>query len=146
MRFLILLSLIIAGCGDQAPRADGTPTLKVGHYFEQGARRGRFCVHPGEGPQRATFITFARKGDTNCSASGTIRVEGQAMLFVPKGETECRIPLELQGDQLTLRPAPAACAYYCGPGVELGGQAFRWADTSTAKVIAEPLLPDNAAC
>jgi hypothetical protein len=148
MRLLILIGpLMLAGCEAEAPRAEPATasTLKVGHYFRAGGR-GRLCVHPGDAPQRATFIAYAGDSAANCSASGALKPDGKGLVLVPAGEGGCRIAVNREGDRLTLGPAPAACDYYCGPGLKLGGQTFQWADTSTADVAADPLLPDDAAC
>jgi hypothetical protein len=148
MRLLILIvPLVLAGCEAEAPRAEPAtaPTLKVGHYFQAGGR-GRLCVHPGDARQRATFIAYAKEGAANCSASGTLEPSGKGLVIVPAGEGGCRIPVNRDGDRLTVGSAPAACAYYCGPGLKLEGQSYQWADTSTAEVMADPLLPDDAAC
>jgi hypothetical protein len=148
MRLLILIvPLMVAGCEAETPRSEPATgsTLKVGHYFQAGGR-GRLCVHPGDAPQRATFIAYAKEGAANCSASGTLEPSGNGIVLLPAGEGGCRIPLNREGHRLTIGPAGAACDYYCGPGLKLGGQSFQWTDTSTADVVADPLLPDDAAC
>jgi hypothetical protein len=148
MRLLILIvPLMLAGCEAEAPEAEAVAasTLKAGHYF-QADGRGRLCVRPGEGSQRAIFIAYGKGGAANCSASGTLEPSGNGVVLVPAGEGGCQIPVRGEGERLTLGPAPAACDYYCGPGLKLGGQSFQWTDTSTADVVADPLLPDDAAC
>ena len=146
MRILIvILPLLLAGCDAEAPRAVAAVTLKVGHYFQQGGR-GRFCVHPGSLPQRAIFIAYVKEGMANCSASGTLQPNGKGLVLIPGGEGDCRIPVDRQADRLTLGPSPAACDYYCGPNLKLGGQSFDWVDTSTAEMMADPLFPDDLQC
>jgi hypothetical protein len=148
MRLLILIvPLIFAGCEAEAPQAEPAlvSTLKVGHYFQVDGR-GRLCVRPADETQRAIFIAYGKGGGANCSASGVLKANGKRPVLVPAGEGGCRIPIIPQGDRVMLGRSPAACDYYCGSGLKLGGQSFQWADTSTADVVADPLLPDDAAC
>ena len=139
MRFLILLPLaVLASC---SPPKEEAPLLKPGVYF--GGGRDAACVIGDAAPQRFAFIAFAEQGDTNCAAEGRIERDGQAWAFVPKGEGPCRIPVTASGDVLAFGKAPAACAYYCGPGAAVKGQRFQWKDSSAMLLDQNPLAHDG---
>ncbi len=73
-------------------------------------------------------------GNTNCSASGVVMVDGGQFVLVPRGEGECRIPLEIDGNVVRVGQPPAACAYYCGPGADMAGRAYNKADMGAQAV------------
>ena len=82
---------------------------------------------------RARVIAYG-EGDVNCSASGRIEIRGDQLALVPRGEGDCRIPLTIGGNTVRIGELPAACAYYCGPGVTMAGKSYNRADMGAAAV------------
>ena len=117
MRMIWAISLLLAACSGQ-PAETG---LQGGTFAGEG--RDRLCIAGEAGAQRAGLIAYGT-GDVNCSASGSLEHAGQAWVLVPKGEGDCRIPLNINGQNVTIGKVPAACSYYCGPGASLEGKQF----------------------
>ncbi len=132
MRRILLLAPLLTACS-QEPSAEA---LKPGSYFGQG--RDALCIVGDSAPQRFAFVAFAKEGDTNCGAEGRVERTGAKWQLVPAGEGGCRIPLTTADGGLTIGRPPAACAYYCGPGARLGGQSFKWRDTSDELLVENP--------
>ena len=126
MRFLLLSVFAITACSNEpaAPPSD----LINGSFV--GAGRNALCIAGGAGARRAGVIVYG-KGDLNCSASGTLdQVDGKLAL-VPNGERDCAIPLRVTGRGMwQIGAVPAACNYYCAPGVSLSGANFSAAGPS----------------
>ena len=139
MRLIIVPSLLLAACSPSATTPADTG-LKEELYFAADGR-GRLCVFPGG--RDAAIIAFARDSQNNCSAAGRIEGVGDKLALVPAGDSECRIPLQVLGDLVTVGKPGATCDYYCGPDATWGGQVYRWSDTSTADTVAEPLMPSE---
>ena len=119
MRLLLLSALTLTACSNE-PAARPSDVL-AGTYI--GAGRNALCIAGEGGVQRAGVIVYG-EGDLNCSASGRLDPTGGTLMLIPSGETECRIPLNVAGEMVTIGAVPAACAYYCAPGARLEGQAF----------------------
>lgn len=117
MRSILAVSLLLAACSQQ-PAA---PALPTGTFAAEG--RDRLCIAGEAGSYRAGLIAYG-PGDINCSASGRLERAGDSWVLVPRGEGDCRIPLTFGPDSVTVARAPAACAYYCGPGASLEGKRF----------------------
>ena len=123
MRLLFLPLLLLAGCGRDEPQAvpttEATPA-GIAIYAAQG--RDRLCLSAKAGEQ-AGLITFAATGDANCSLRGSW-TDGASAAIRPAGDPACTIPIESEGDVVTLgRPTPG-CGYYCGPGATFEGKTF----------------------
>ena len=117
MRIMFPALLLLAACSQQP--ADSP--ISTGTYAGQG--RDRLCI-AGEGDSlRAGLIAYG-PGDINCSAAGRLEQAGAGWALVPKGEGECRIPLEIEGNVVRLGQPPASCAYYCGPGADMAGKTY----------------------
>jgi hypothetical protein len=127
MRTILPIALLLAAC---TPRSEN-PSVPTGTYAGQG--RDRLCIAGEPGNYRGGFIAFSQ-GDVNCSASGRVAAEGGKYLLVPRGEGECRIPLEIKGNVVRIGQPPAACAYYCGPGAAMAGQTYNKADMGAKAV------------
>jgi hypothetical protein len=127
MRTLIPALLLLAGCSQQS--ADSS--IPTGTYAGQG--RDRLCIAGEAGSLRAGLIAYG-PGDANCSAAGQLEQAGEGWTLIPKGEGECRIPLEVEGNGVRVGQPPAACAYYCGPGAEMAGKAYNRADMGAKAV------------
>ena len=127
MRTIFPMALLLAACSQQAEN----PSIPTGTYAGQG--RDRLCIAGGPGTYRGGLIAFGQ-GDVNCSASGRVVAEGGQILLVPRGEGECRIPLEIEGNLVRIGQPPATCAYYCGPGAVMAGRTYNRADMG-AKAI-----------
>ena len=81
----------------------------------------------------AGLIAYGQ-GNMNCSAAGSLQRAGQGWVLVPKGEGDCRIPLEIAGNTVRIGQPPAACSYYCGPGATMAGKTFNRADMGAKAV------------
>jgi hypothetical protein len=127
MRTIIPIALLLAACSQQAEN----PPIPTGTYAGQG--RDRLCIAGEAGGYRGGLIAFGQ-GDVNCSASGRVVAEGGQILLVPRGEGECRIPLEIEGNVVRIGQPPAACAYYCGPGAVMAGRIYNRTDMGAKAV------------
>lgn len=123
MRTLLLLpTLLLVACSEAAPDADAPPAggaIEAGLWTD--GRRDGLCV-ADDG--KAAFIRFG-EGDANCMAQGTIERDGDALIFKPRGDEECRLTIQQEGDMLTIDSGNESCAYYCGSGATAGGEALR---------------------
>ena len=117
MRFFPLAALLVAACSQDT----AAPDLATGRYAGEG--RNRLCI-AGDAPGRRAGVIAYGAGDANCSASGRLEQGAAGWMLVPRGETECRIPLAVTGGEVRIGEVPAACSYYCGPGATLSGKAF----------------------
>jgi hypothetical protein len=127
MRLIFALTLLLAACSEQPAE----PDLAGGAFA--GVGRDRLCIAGEKGALRAGLIAYGT-GDVNCSASGSLEPAGQGWVLVPKGEGDCRIPLEIKGDSVNVGQPPVACAYYCGPGATMAGEAFARSDSASKAV------------
>jgi len=134
MRLVPALTLLLAACSK--PPAEPGPA--PGTFAGEG--RDRLCI-AGEGAAlRAGLIAYG-EGNVNCSAAGSLQLAGQGWVLVPKGEGDCRIPLEVAGNSVRIGQPPAACAYYCGPGAVMAGKTFNRTDmgAKAADLAGDPL-------
>ena len=121
MRPIFALAMLLAACSQQ-PAA---PDLTGGTFAGEG--RDRLCI-AGEGDAfRAGLIVYGA-GDENCSASGSLKRSGSGWALVPKGEGDCRITLEIDGNLVRIGQPPPSCAYYCGNGATMAGKSFNRSD------------------
>ena len=121
MRPILPAALLLAACSQQPTQ----PTLTTGTFAGDG--RDRLCIEGEPGEYRAGLIAYTAV-DTNCSAAGRLESTGAGWVLVPKGEGECRIPIEFQGNTVHIGQPQAACSYYCGPGASMAGKSFNRAD------------------
>jgi len=127
MRLTFALTLLLTAC--TKPPAE--PGLTPGTFAGEG--RDRLCIAGQAGALRAGLIAYG-PGNVNCSAAGRLQHAGQGWVLIPRGEGDCRIPLEIAGDQIRIARAPAACSYYCGPGAAMAGKTFNRADMGAKAV------------
>jgi hypothetical protein len=127
MRTIILVALLLPACS----RQPAEPSIPTGTYAGQG--RDRLCLAGEPGNYRGGLIAYG-KGDTNCSAIGRIVAEGKRFVLIPRGEGECRIPLEIEDNVIRVGLPPAACSYYCGPQAEMAGRTYSRADMGAKAV------------
>jgi len=127
MRTIIPVVLFLSACSQHAEN----PSIATGTYTGQG--RDRLCIARDAGNYRGGLIAFGQ-GDINCSASGRVIAEGERFVLVPRGESDCRIPLEIAGNVVRVGQPPAACAYYCGPGAKMAGRSYNRADMGAKAV------------
>ena len=121
------MALLLAACSQQPEK----PSIATGTYAGQG--RDRLCIAGEAGSYRGGLIAYGQD-DINCSGSGPVIAEGGQFLLIPRGEGECRIPLEIQGNVVRIGQPPAACAYYCGPGATMAGRTYNRADMGAKAV------------
>lgn len=127
MRPTIPLVLLLAACSQQPAE----PSLATGTFSGEG--RDRLCIAGEPGAYRAGLIAYG-EGNANCSAAGRLEPAGAAWALVPKGEGDCRIPLEIEGNAVRVGQLSAACSYYCGPGASLAGKSYNRADMGAKAV------------
>jgi hypothetical protein len=127
MRSILSLALLLTACSNESAE----PSLTTGTFA--GTGRDRLCIAGKPGAYRAGLIAFG-DGDTNCSASGKLEPAETNWMLVPKGEGDCRIPLEIEGNIVRVGQPPAACDYYCGPGATIAGKSFNRADMGATAV------------
>jgi len=127
MRRVVPFALLLAACSQEP----GQPTLTAGTFAGEG--RDRLCIAGEPGAYRGGLIAYG-DGDLNCSASGRLEPAGAGWALIPKGEGECRIPLEIQGNVVRIGQPPASCDYYCGPGAKLAGKSYNRSDMGAKAV------------
>lgn len=119
--------MLLAACSKQPAE----PALVVGTFAGEG--RDRLCIAGEAGAQRAGLIAYGQD-NVNCSASGRLRQAGEGWVLVPRGEGDCRIPLEIEDSKVRVGQPPAACSYYCGPGATMAGKSFSRATEASPAV------------
>ena len=122
MRPILPLALLLAACSQQPAEQ----SLTTGTFAGEG--RDRLCVAGESGNYRGGLIAFGAD-DVNCSASGRIELPGGNAVLIPRGDGACRIPLTVEGNVVRIGEVPAACSYYCGPGVTMSRKSFARSDT-----------------
>jgi len=127
MRSIFLLAPLLAACSQEAAQ----PSLATGTFAGEG--RDRLCIAGEPGAYRAGLIVYGQD-DANCSAAGRLEQVGGRWVLVPRGEGDCRIPIQIDGNTLRVGQAPAACSYYCGPGASLSGKTFNRGDMGAKAV------------
>ena len=124
---ILPFAVLLTACSQQP--AD--PSVTTGTFAGQG--RDRLCIAGEPGNYRGGLIAFG-EGDVNCSANGRIEIEDGRYALVPRGEGACRIALKIEGNSVRVGELPAACTYYCGPGVSLAGRTYNKADMGARAV------------
>jgi hypothetical protein len=127
MRSILLLAMLLAACSDQPAGQSLTP----GTFAAEG--RDQLCIAAEGGAMRAGLIAYGQD-DVNCSAAGSLQRIGETWVLVPKGEGDCRIPLDIQGNAVRVGQPPASCSYYCGPGATMVGKTYQRADMGAKAV------------
>lgn len=137
--FILTFALTVTACAqEEAPPQQPTAALASGVFA--GGERDALCIGGTGGAQRAGFVVYGAD-NANCTASGRIEQAGAGWALIPVGDNACRIPLTVEGDRVSLGAAPAACGYYCGPGVSLAGKSFerRADDKPVTDLAGDPL-------
>ena len=134
MKNILPFTLLLAACSQQSTE----PTLATGTFAGEG--RDRLCLAGDPGNYRGGLIAFG-EGDVNCSASGKLDLQDNQLALIPRGEGDCRIPLTVEGNVVSVGEVPATCSYYCGPGATLAGKSFNRSDMGAAvtDVAGDPL-------
>ena len=131
MRRFFLLALALSGCKPAGPAPQAAALYR-------GEGRDRLCLGPDGDGLRAGLVAYGA-GDSNCSLSGAAVLDGQALTITPRGDPACTVTATVAGGVARFAPLPAACAYYCAPGVALDGRSFQkveGADPAEAKDFA----------
>ena len=115
-RILLLFALPLAACSPEV-----APPGLAGSY--SGESRDRLCIGGEVEERRAGLIVYGAS-DPNCSASGRLEKADTGLSLIPAGDRECRIPLSVQRNVVTIGQVPATCSYYCGPGATMTGKSF----------------------
>ena len=124
MRLLLFSAFLLTACS----REPASPDL-AGSYSGQG--RDRLCIAGEDEALRAGVIAYGA-GDMNCSAAGRLERSDTGFVLLPSGDSECRIPLAVDGGAVTIGDVPATCSYYCAPGATLSGKSFAKDSATTA--------------
>ena len=134
MRRFVPFALLLTACSQEPSQ----PELAVGTFAGDG--RDRLCIVGEPGAYQAGLITFG-VGDNNCSAAGRLEVAGSGWALVPRGEGDCRIPLEVKDNVVRIGQPSASCDYYCGPGAKLAGKSYNRSDmgAKVTDLAGEPL-------
>ena len=117
---LIAASLSIAACGSDGEKAatQGPGTGLGSGQWELGPKSGLCAAADGS----AAFFIDSDSG-ANCMAQGTVEQgEEGALVFVPRGDNRCRIPIEDRGQSIVLGDGGEACSYYCGGDARYAGR------------------------
>ena len=127
MRRILLLVPLLAACSQEPSQL----SLTTGTFAGDG--RDRLCIAGEPGTYRAGLIAYGQ-GNANCSAAGRLEKAASGWALVPRGEGDCRIPVEIDTNVVRIGEPPAACSYYCGPGASLAAKTYNRADMG-AKVV-----------
>ena len=127
MRSIFVLLSLLADCSQEPSQ----PSLTTGTFAGDG--RDRLCIAGEPGTYRAGLIAYGQ-GNANCSAAGRLEKAASGWALVPRGEGDCRIPVEIDTNVVRIGEPPAACSYYCGPGASLAAKTYNRADMG-AKVV-----------
>ena len=117
------LLLLLASCSQEASDTPPERALYAGNG------RDRLCM----AGDRIGFIAFG-EGDSNCSVRGRVERTDGRMIIRPDGDEDCRIDASQDGDRLLLGDRTAACAYYCGPGVNYSAREFTRQPSATPAI------------
>ena len=142
MAGLIVLAAALAptGCGEaETPRETVGPGEGLGQAFYQLGERSGLC---SASDNRAAFVVYGDE-DTNCMAQGSIEVDANGgMALAPRGDADCRIPIEDLGQSIRLGDGGEACTYYCGGTAVYAGRELtkNWDETPDLRDAAgEPI-------
>ena len=130
-----LLPLAACDSGEPDERATTGPGEGLGPGFYELGERSGLCASSDDS---AAFVIYGEDG-TNCMAQGAIETTDEdALAFAPRGDAQCRIPIEDLGQSIRLGDGGAACRYYCGGSTDYAGRELvkNWDD--------EPDLRDGA--
>ena len=127
MRSIFVLLSLLAACSQEPSQ----PSLTTGTFAGDG--RDRLCIAGEPGTYRAGLIAYGQ-GNANCSAAGRLEKAASGWALVPRGEGDCRIPVEIDTNVVRIGEPPAAWSYYCGPGASLAAKTYNRADMG-AKVV-----------
>lgn len=122
----ILLSASLIACEADAPQSSAN--VEEGQWRD--ANGGGLCVGKDGS---AAFILYGENG-ANCMAQGRVVEDGDGMVFTPRGDQACRIPIARDGGGLRFGDGGATCGFYCGGGTQLAGRTVR-----RSEATAEPL-------
>ena len=127
MRSIFLLAPLLAACSQEAAQ----PSPATGTFA--GESRDRLCIAGEPGAYRAGLIAYG-PANANCSAAGRLEQAGTGWALIPRGEGDCRIPMEIDGNVVRMGQQPEACSYYCGPGASLSGKTYNRSDVGAKAV------------
>ena len=127
MRFTCLAALLLAACSE-----GGVPgNSLVGDY--RGPGRDALCVAREGEALKAGLITYG-DGDSNCSVNGRAEIRADALVVIPRGDSECSVEIRVANGSAKVGARSPACAYYCGPGADYSGRELRRTPDAATKV------------
>ncbi|MDQ4086779.1 MAG: hypothetical protein M3177_02000 [Pseudomonadota bacterium] len=153
MRSLLLLPLLLAGCGTGAVgnRADEavatavqTATLTGLYEGGGGSQRSQLCIVEHATGDSRFGLVHRGAGDASCSGAGSAVRQDSVLRLTMEGDEPCVVEAAIEGGRVTF-PAAAApgCAYYCGAGANLAGAVFeKVGGTSQDAARARDLVGD----
>lgn len=110
---------MLAACGSGGEQQRRGETAALGPGLYRFADNGGMCVGTGE---EAAFVIYG-EGGANCMAQGRIEAGAEGGLaFVPRGDDQCRIPIEDRGQSIVLGEGGESCSYYCGGEARYAGR------------------------
>lgn len=136
-KMLLLAPLLAAACGQGSqparnesaatsttPRAPVQTATLTGLYENGSTPPSQLCITE-QGSAAHFGLIIRRNGRPGCSGAGTAVRNGASLRLTMSGDSPCTIEARLEGGRLTF-PAglPATCAYYCAPGIVMGGTPF----------------------
>ena len=125
----LLLLIALAGCRGGGGGGDSSADAETGltglYEGGDGTRRNQMCLVERDGATRFGLIVWAREGNASCTGKGRATRDGGRLSLAMQGDESCVIEARAEGSRVTLPSTlPPGCAYYCGPGVEMGGSTF----------------------
>lgn len=122
----LILSFMLAGCGSGAGGGATAGGLTGLYEGGSGPRRSQLCLIEREGVSPSFGLIAWGSGDANCSASGTVRVEGDRLRLLPDNDESCAMAARVEGGRVSLTGvlSPECARYHCGGDARLDGAAF----------------------
>lgn len=162
MKRLVLLSLLLAGCGGSGGQGDGNAsapaspqggssgavsTLTGLYEGGQGAPRNQLCMVVNSDTDTRFGLVVWGANQHSCSGSGSAEREGNRLRLRMTGDETCTIEARIEGNTVVLPDSlPQGCAYYCGARATMTGARFTQAGTGRDEAIKAKDLVGDPLC